>query len=417
MGRRRVGILGLVFVVGVWWSGEALGEVTTERSASILVFPKVLANGTRDTIIQISNTSNSLVRAHCFYVNGALLDPTQPQGPLNPPLWQEVDFDIVLTKQQPTHWTVSEGRRVNPLDEPCGPGNSDCDDAGFDPGLVPPVVPDFTGELKCVEVDASGAPVAGNHLKGEATLVTLGSGDVSKYNAIGILGTNNNGDGTLVLGGGQCAGGGALQGAVCTSDEQCGESAPCAIEYNACPQTWIVNHQADGSPSLALEDMLANGSGSGGGNGNSSEVFTELTVVPCTQNFETQVPTSVTLQFLTTNEFESQFSVSTTVTCWGSFFLHETGASALTFSGTGLPDPQGTMFLKTKIRPAAGTPFGVALVAEEFHLKGVGSPSGGLVNPFEIDADEMAAAAFNPHHEGLRPTPDLITIPAEQLVP
>ena len=40
----------------------------------------------------------------------------------------------------------------------------------YDPGRVPPVVPDFTGELKCIEVDASGFPVPGNALKGEATL-------------------------------------------------------------------------------------------------------------------------------------------------------------------------------------------------------------------------------------------------------
>ncbi|GIW40076.1 MAG: hypothetical protein KatS3mg076_0653 [Candidatus Binatia bacterium] len=407
MGRRRVGILGLVFVVGVWWSGEALGEVTTERSASILVFPKVLANGTRDTIVQISNTSNSLVRAHCFYVNGALLDPTQPQGPLNPPLWQEVDFDIVLTKQQPTHWTVSEGRRVNPLDEPCGPGNSDCDDAGFDPGLVPPVVPDFTGELKCVEVDASGAPVAGNHLKGEATLVTLGSGDVSKYNAIGILGTNNNGDGTLVLGGGQCAGGGALQGAVCTSDEQCGESAPCAIEYNACPQTWVVNHPADGAIPFGFPPA-----------------FTELTVVPCTQNFETQVPTSVTLQFLTTDVFESQFSVSTTIRCWGNFLLSELGSEVLVAAGgtaTAFPVPPLTEgdAMSSRIRAAAGSDSGGFLMVQETHwveqdngiIVGEGYSFGDL-----LVLGDVASAARDVHHTGEAGVAR-ITIPAEQLQP
>ena len=51
-----------------------------------------------------------------------------------------------------------------------------CNDAGFDPGRVPPVVPDFQGELKCVEVDSGGAPVGGNHLKGEASLVQIDLG-------------------------------------------------------------------------------------------------------------------------------------------------------------------------------------------------------------------------------------------------
>ena len=42
---------------------------------------------------------------------------------------------------------------------------------GNRPGADTAVVRDFTGELKCVEVDAAGAPLSGNHLKGEATLV------------------------------------------------------------------------------------------------------------------------------------------------------------------------------------------------------------------------------------------------------
>src|SRR5215475_2541407 len=122
---------------------QARADITTERSASILVFPKIIANASRDTAIQITNTSNSLVRAHCFYVNAALTNPELPQGPLNPPLWLEVDFTIQLTKQQPTYWFVSEGRDVNPTDPPCGPLRRLCPNAGLDPGRVPPVVPDF----------------------------------------------------------------------------------------------------------------------------------------------------------------------------------------------------------------------------------------------------------------------------------
>src|SRR5690554_5911127 len=105
---------------------------TTECSASILVFPRVIANGTRDTIIQITNTGNSMVHAHCFYVNGAPTFPDFPPCPdpsdplcFNPPLWTEIDFDIWLTKQQPTHWVVSQGRLVDPTDEACGPGGTE----------------------------------------------------------------------------------------------------------------------------------------------------------------------------------------------------------------------------------------------------------------------------------------------------
>jgi hypothetical protein len=75
-----------------------------------------------DTIIQISNTSNSMVFAHRFHVNAV---PPKPSR------------------------------------------------AEFDPGRIPPAGKDpFSGELKCIEVDSSGAPIDGDHLKGEATIVT-----------------------------------------------------------------------------------------------------------------------------------------------------------------------------------------------------------------------------------------------------
>jgi hypothetical protein len=362
----------------------ASADVTTERSSSILVWPKVIANGERDTIIQISNTSNSLVRAHCFYVNAALTNPELPPGPLNPPLWLEVDFDIVLTKQQPTYWVVSQGRDVNPTDEPCGEDDAECPNTGFDPGHIPPVVPDFVGELKCIQVDDSGAPLAGNSFKGEATLVRP-DGDISEYNAIGILGQENNGDNQLILGGGQCAG----NGQICGNDDDCGGDGPCVPEYNACPETWIVNHLAHEAPNVVLGE---------------SAVITELTVVPCTQNFETQIPTFVTLQFQTWNEFELQQSVSTSVICWGNFDFGDLGAPGLTINGQQVRDPQDTMYMQTRIRSAGGTPFGVLIVGEERHEAPLG--------------DTFSAwAAMNLHVEGERPNPDIITIPAEQLAP
>ena len=52
--RGRVGLMAAALVVLV--VGGAQAQVTTERSASILVFPRVISDGTRDTIIQITNT-------------------------------------------------------------------------------------------------------------------------------------------------------------------------------------------------------------------------------------------------------------------------------------------------------------------------------------------------------------------------
>jgi hypothetical protein len=373
-------------------SSGAAADVVTEQSASILVFPKVVADGTRDTIIQITNTSNSMVHAHCFYVNGALTFPDQDPGPNNPPLWTEIDFDIWLTKQQPTQWVVSEGRLVDPTDATCNRDNEDCPTAGFDPGRVPPVVEDFTGELKCIEVDGSGAPLSGNHLKGEATIFTRNicddgtcvvSGEscstdddcdedfigAAKYNGLGVIGLEtNNGDGILCLGG--------------EPNASCENGA----EYNACPQTWILNHLADGA-----EDPVA---------GEGSEVHTTITVIPCTQNFETQVPESVIIQFAITNEFEQTFSASTTVTCWAELDLEE-------INEVFTRDFVGSDFIQTRMRPSSGTASGFMVVADALH-----------VSPIITGTGQVAVTnAWNLHVEETRTGPDTIVIPAEQLPP
>ena len=408
--RGRVGLMAAALVGLV--VGGAQAQVTTERSSSILVFPKVIANGTRDTVIQITNTSNSMVHAHCFYVNGALTFPEFPPGPQNPPLWIETDFDIWLTKQQPTHWVVSQGRLVNAADQPCSNnagvpngqsggffpdgGFFDCNDAGLDPGRVPPVVDYFTGELKCIEVDPSGAPLSGNHLKGEATTTTfnvcdpgnpldpsdghcvLETGstctddgdcdetvlDVAKYNAIGVIGNeNNDGDNVLCLGG--------------EPSEEC----PNGAEYDACPQVWIANHFAEGAPNPTTE---------------SGTVETTWTIVPCTQNFEEQTPETVTLVINVWNEYETAFSAGTRVTCWDELNLSEVDPVVFGYSAL------GTSFAQSRLRSSGATASGFMMVQSE---------------AYSTDDDDgiIATADVNLHVEGERAGPDLITIPPDQI--
>ncbi|MBI1818683.1 MAG: hypothetical protein HYR72_27175 [Deltaproteobacteria bacterium] len=344
-------------------AGPAFAEVTTERPGSIIIWPKIIASGTRDTIIQISNVSNSMVHAHCFYVNAALEPAPPPQQGLVPK-WQEVDFDIWLTKQQPTHWVASLGRRIFPLDPECTTTVDECNDAGLDPGRVPPVPPDFVGELKCIEVDSSGAPISGNHLKGEATLVVLQAGgtndfgDVSKYSALAVVGLDTN-DANNVL----CLGGGVTS--------QCVRGA----EYNACPQTTLLTNFATHADNPQLGDK--------------SEVLTEVTIVPCTENFEAQKPSSVVVQFQVTNEFEETFSASTTVTCWGNFELSEVNSVVFDV------DTVGSRFLQTRMIPIKDSSGGILAVAEEFHRL----------------APITGRAAFNLYTIGERATADVITIP------
>lgn len=331
------GLCVLAAALGFWAAG-ARADVTTERGASILAFPKVLADGTADTIIQITNISNSMVHARCYYVNAALQDPERREGPDNPRLWQEIDFNIWLTKQQPTHWRVSTGRFIDPTDDCFEEGVVDptgCENAGIDPGAIPPVPPDFVGELKCIEVDVSDNPIGGNHLKGEAT-IKYGP-DVVKYNAIGIEGTELAGE----------TGNELLLNQPSGTDDVVGQ-------YNACPETLIVNHFADGvtdpvilamglggtcsiatttscqsdadcpdtetcenASNIAIDPLTSQISSL------TSATVTDLTLIPCQQDFEEQIPGKVKIQFLIYNEFENVFSASTTVECWANFHLFQ----------------------------------------------------------------------------------------------
>lgn len=388
IGAKAFAICALLFLAG---STCVLAEVSTERGASIVIFPKVMFDSQGiltgepiDTVIQISNTSNSLVFAHCYYMNAAPVNPSRPVSPSNPPRWQEINFDIMLTKQQPTHWVVGGGRPMDPHDPICRGDprtntvvNRDCVNAGFDPGRVPLTPDPFIGELRCVEVDSSGAPLNGNHLKGEATLVRPGDGseenlpDASKYNAIGLLGLNtdlnsNNSDFTLCIGGGVST------------------ACPGGAEYSPCPETILLNHFAEGATNPVVE---AHGHGT-------SSVFTELTIVPCTQDLELIERPQVTVQFLVTNEFEELFSASTVVDCWGNFRLSQ--AAANVFSAAVL----GTRFAQTQMKSPADH-IGFLAVAEEIHVQPRSSGPGQLER----------RSAFNVHGDGARARGDVIRIP------
>jgi hypothetical protein len=335
------GLCGCAMVLGVV-TASAHADVTTEKGSSILVFPKVRSDTTYDTIIQIANTGNNMVHALCFYVNAALHniltgEVCEVPGPLCQSSWQETDFTIWLTKQQPTHWLVSTGRPVEE-DDFGDDGN------GFDPGRIPPVPHDaldpFFGELKCIEVSDSGEPVTGNHLKGEATIKTISGhdiGDVSKYNAIGILGN---------------------------PDVTPPASPPIlpldGSTYNACPSSLLLNFIPSGD-----DDLVANQFGI------EADTTTELTLVPCSEDFENQIPGRVTVHFIVTNQFEQRFSASTTVTCFLNVLVTDLDSAI---------DPDLSVFSEgvlggdaavAEITPVKGTDpdhsvFGVLGVAERF---------------------------------------------------
>jgi hypothetical protein len=138
----------------------------------------------------------------------------------------------------------------------------------------------------------------------------------------------------------------------------------------------------------------------GGLIGASTTVTSDLTLVPCGNDFLSQTPGIVTAQFLVFNEFEQRFSTSRTVDC----FLE----SQLSMLDTRTPTRSifsafvaGTIAGQTRIRGvgSAATGRGLLGVAEMF----VGNNYAG-----------RASTAYNLHQQGDPPAgtqPDLITIP------
>jgi hypothetical protein len=355
-----IGIALAAFVLTGARAGAVVGDISgtaTDRAGTIIVFPKVIADGTRDTIIEITNTMNTDRAAHCAYVPGQGFCSLNTDIVCTPPParvsgcpvvgevcipvpWTEVDFDIVLTAQQPTMWRVSTGRLADPSD----PLNGNCEEElvpapppappvlrqtcpGLDPLDIPPAPGQpFRGQLICYETDSSGFPIAGNALKGEAILETLGFAppQISQYNSI-----NFEGDSDAV---GEDIGDLALK---LNSNE-----------FNVCPDTIeFTNYAHLGTDQIANETgALCSGGGRCTGGDNPGAVCslpagaeclnggvcvgpcpvrTEITFVPCTQNFELGVPIPTTVQIRAIDELEGSNSTAFDLNCWANLSLED----------------------------------------------------------------------------------------------
>mgnify|MGYP006256463257 CR=1 FL=1 len=334
--------------------------ITSDQTAGYVVFPKVVSDPTDmfgqgrtvDTLIQLTNTSNSPQVVHCWYVdatglcNNGMNAVGSPAGECRDdadclpggtcePQWSANNFSIVLSPNQPTGWVVSAGGPVP------APGAE----------VVPPVSLDFfVGELKCVQVDGDSVtastitPINANDLKGEATVYEVAAADVDvrSYNAIGFPAVSEDGlaqnDTTLCLG------------------DTAGNAECAAAEYASCSSRLLLTHWFDGAQVSADTD-----------------VHTGVTMVPCTQNFEqpdTQVETVV--QFLVFNEFEQRFSASTEVDCFRETLLSQIdrrpGQETTSIFHVAV---QGTLTGQTHVRgvlgPDTSVGHGLLAVAEEFY--------------------------------------------------
>ncbi len=354
--------------------------------------------------------------------------------------------------------------------------------------LIPPSPEDpFIGELKCIAVDETGAPTDRNDLVGRALIGFAREDgefiDVAGYNPIGFpaIEGRNNRDLDLVLGG--PTGENPEQN---PADAECLADQPstCA-EYAGCPNILILDHYFDGAiDPLALnrclpegvcaisggacatdgdclantcEDSVCSVSGHDCGDDTDCEntcdditeectlsgtncgplgsecepatmdvrVITEITMVPCTQDFEEGIPgpgegtgpASTQVQFLVFNEFEQRFSTSTTLTCFSELPLSAIDTSqperSIFSAGVG-----GTLTGQTRMRGAISSTVGgkargntLVAIAEEFRCSGPiwEFPSCNFVNTGNL----VSSAAKNFHFQGRRPQSDYIYLPLQ----
>lgn len=164
----------------------------------------------------------------------------------------EIGFFLSLTPYQPISWLATEGLN-NGL------------------SAVPPFF-STGGELKCAVVPPDGAPDLEFHntIQGRATVYSAGGRTVS-YGAVGFQRLSP-GDFTGVV---------SLDGRT----------------YAQCPDKLHFDVLADQPTATPA-------------------TTSDLILVPCSQDLLLQVPATITVQFLVVNEFETQFSVSITVTCF-----------------------------------------------------------------------------------------------------
>ena len=132
-----------------------------------------------------------------------------------------------------------------------------------------------------MQIDRSLAPMSGNALRGSATLFDTAGPDVAKYAAIGLSGLpRNDADETLCLGG------------------EATTACPRGAEYTACPQSWLLEHRAEGRRRAATPVRREHGPTDRG---------------TCSRQAGTG---SAVVQMSVTNELEQRFSTSVQVQRW-----------------------------------------------------------------------------------------------------
>jgi len=422
-------IAGFAIVAGV----PASATTTSDDPAAILYYPKVVVDTSgewgpaTDTLITLTSnpTENQLKQAHCYYINatGFCADNDDEQCRTSSdcsmpvpcvPNWKATDFNIYITPDQPLAWYAGDGLRRGdfPIEGPgfcvknggpkgnicfgpfgCGPDPSvQCvigDNAGLNNlgSSIPPVNDDpFIGALLCIQFDPTQNPAVPdrtattNALTGDASIIALDFNankavDVAKYNAAGLRASEGSDtNGVLLLGG----------------------ETP---EYEGCANVLIMDHFFDNAT-----DPMSVGDGTNSNNG----VFTtELTLMPCGNNFARIEPGRVVAQFLVFNEFEQRFSTSALVDCLYNKRISniDTPNSNRSIFSAGVA---GTIAGQTRIQGAGDSDTGNGLVGvvQLFVETNIGGD-----DPRCLGDDLCSSAAYNLNGTGSILGGDIITIP------
>ncbi|MDX2167268.1 MAG: hypothetical protein SF182_09400 [Deltaproteobacteria bacterium] len=253
------------------FAASAGAQVSSERGASVLIFPKVVADSSADTVLQVTNLSGVRVGVFCSYVDGT-------DG------WAATSFTLRLEPAQPLSWSAARGREA-------GDDNS-----------VPPAPAGMRGELLCVETDTAGAPAGDNRLVGQATVAALADADLFSYAAVGLQGSGfNDGDDVLCVGG------------------DVSDSCFIGPEYDPCPAEWLITHPAAGA-------------GQPQGDGT---VTPRVAITPCSQNVRDADPATVDIDIAVTNAFGERFTGTQSVTCWADLSLGDVAGGLFDRAGVG----------------------------------------------------------------------------------
>lgn len=227
----------------------------------------------------------------------------------------------------------------------------------------------------------------------------------------------------------------AISGGACGNDSECidntcdGGSGACTVTGTPCGDDGDCVNECDAT----TQDCTLSGEDCGpfGSNGFCSpttldvRVVTEITMVPCTQDFEEGIDfdnidnSKTVVQFLVFNEFEQRLSTSSEVTCfketplWGLDASSSDPERSIFSVGVG-----GTLTGQTRMRGVVGEgPNGKArgnalvAIAEEFRCAG---PIWEFPRCSFISTENLvSSAARNVHFQGRRPQSDFIYLPLQ----